>query len=86
MKTKSFANLVVMACMSVAVHTLYRVDARTDVGANLEAGETDIGVEEPAVVYGRSLGGFYGPTLLGAQVLWSSPPQSSLSLINNHYD
>ena len=49
-KTKSFANLVVMACMSVAVHTLYRVDAWTDVGANLDAGETDIEIEEPAVV------------------------------------
>ena len=53
-------DLVVMMLWSVAVHTLNRVDAQAvHVKANLDEGKTDVEIEEPAVVYEKSLGGFW---------------------------
>ena len=85
-KTRSLMDLVVMALQSVAVHTLYGVDARAvHVKANLDEGKTDIEIEEPAVVYEKSLGGFCDPySLRRTRVLRAGPPQSSL--LSYHYE
>ena len=80
-------DLVVMMLWSVAVHTLYGMDAQAVyVKANLDESKTDVEIEEPAVVYEESLGGFCDLfSLKRTRVLRAGPPQSSLLSHNYEY-